>query len=263
MATLINGNKLWGSTDYPHIRIPKQMLCDPQYQLLSPEAIIVYAAMMDRTSLSYKHRDKFTSKKGEVYIYYPQHEIMTLLRCGHDKASKVLKELINANLIKVKRRGIGRPYEIVLIPIDWRVRKNKNERAEKPLQDSGETDHSLSGKTDRNNTDNKSEYNNPEYYIGNYLKYEVKYEDLIQNHDPIVIDRILNVAANTLAQETETIMIGNREFFAEEVKEKFRNLQKEHISYVVRKIRNATYTTEHSDTFILNALYESTTQTKE
>lgn len=251
--------KPWVPANYPHIRIPKLLLSDQRYHMLSPEAIVTYAAMMDRTNLSKKNQNKFKNDKNEIYIYYPQNEIMALLRCGHDKATKVLKELVDAKLIKVQRRGIGRPYEIVLIPIDWRpLRKNKNEQSGKSLQDSEKTDHSLRGKTDRNNTDvNNTESSKPEYYIRNYLKNEIGYGELICNYDPTLIDRILNVAVNALSQEAESFCVGNNPVRADLVKEKLRNLRKEHILFVIRKIKNATYTTDYSDIFILNALCES------
>ena len=251
--------KLWVSADYPHFRIPKQIMCNPRCQSLSSEAILTYAAMMDRTNLSNKNQDRFTNSKNEVFIYYPQHEIMELLRCGHDKASKVLKELINANLIKVRRHGVGRPYEIVLIPMDWRLaRKSKNEQPEKPLRDSEETDYSLCGKTDGNNNDiNNYELRNCEYDIRNYLKGETRYEELIHDHDPILINRILDVAVNALLQETDGLLNREKSIPAEILREKLRNLGKSHILYVIKKIKKATYTTEHSDTFILNALYEA------
>lgn len=251
--------KLWVLADYPHIRIPKQMLCEQRYQMLSPAALVTYAAMMDRTSLSHKNRDKFKNSKNEIYIYYPQHEIMSLLGCGHDKAAKVLRELIDARLIKVRRRGIGKPYEIVLIPIDWRtIRKNKNEQSEKSRQDSEKADYSLCGKADTSNTDiNNYESNNSDYYLLSYLKHEIGYDELTRKHDPTVIDRILDVAVNTLSQEAETFYVGNDPVQADLMKDKLRNLRKEQILYVIRKIKNATYTTDHSDAFILNALYES------
>lgn len=252
--------KLWAVADYPHIRIPKRMLSDQEYHMLSPEALVTYAAMMDRTSLSKKNQGKFTNSKNEIFIYYPQHEIMSLLGCGHDKAAKVLRELIDAKLIKVKRRGIGRPYEIVLMPIDWRpVRKNKKEQSEKSRQDSEKTDYSLCGKADTNDIDiNNFESNNSDYYLRNFLKSKISYDELIHKYEPAVINRILDVAVNTLSQEVETFQVGNNPVQADLVKEKLRNLRKEQILYVIRKIKNATYTTNHSDAFILNVLYEST-----
>lgn len=254
--------KLWVSADYPHIRIPKRMLCEQRYHMLSPEALIVYAAMMDRTNLSNKNQDRFKNNKNEIYIYYPQNEIMSLLGCRHDKASKVLRELVDAELIKVRRRGVGRPYEIVLIPKDWRsVRENKNEQSGKSQQDSEITDYSLCGKADTNNTYlNNSESNNSNHYLRNYLKHEIGYDELTRKHDPNLINRILDIAVNTIVQDTETIMVGDKMIPAEILKERLRELKEKDILFVIRKIKNATYTTDHSDTFILNALYESTTQ---
>lgn len=250
--------KYWVAADFSHLRIPKQLLEEIPYRSLSPEGKLLYGAMLDRTNLSHKNRDKFTNREREIYIFYPQAEIMDLLGCGHDKASKVLDELEKMRLIKTRRRGIGRPYEIVLIPIDWRAQKNKNEQPEKPLRDSDKSDHSLCGKVDGNNTDiNNYESNNSDYYLRNYLKHEIGYDELTRKHDPTVIDRILDVAVNTLSQEVKTFQVRNNPVQADLVKEKLRNLRKEQILYVIRKIKNATYTTDHSDAFILNALYES------
>ena len=251
--------KLWTIADYPHIRIPKKILYDQQYHMLSPEAIIVYGTMMDRTNLSFKNRDKFANSQNELFIYFPQHEIMSLLNCGHDKATKILKELIDANLIKVRRHGIGRPYEIVVTPIDWRlVHKNINEQPKKPLQDFDKSDYSLCGKNDRNNTDiNNFESNNSELFFRNSLISGIEYDELICKYDPAVINRILDVAVNTLSQEAETFLVKDKLVPSECVKGKLRNLSKEQVLYVTRTIKNATYTTDHSDAFILNALFES------
>ena len=252
-------SKYWAVADYPHLRIPKQLLKEIPYRSLSPESKLLYGVMLDRTNFSHKNQDKFTNREREIYIYFPQTEIMDLLGCGHDKASKVLGELEKMRLIKTMRRGIGRPYEIVLIPIDWRtVRKKRDEQSEKSQRDSEKTDFSSCGKVDTNNTDiNNYESNDPNYYLRNYLKHKIEYEELTYMHDPTVINRILNIAVNALSWEDETILVGNRPIQAETVKEKLRNLSKEQILYVIRKIKSATYTTNHSDTFILNAIYES------
>lgn len=254
----ING-KLWVLADYAHIRIPKRMLRDPQYKLLSPEAKMVYGAMMDRTSLSHNNQSIFKNSSGEIFIFFSQSEIMHLLGCGHDKATKVQKELIDKGLIKVKRRGVGRPYEIVLQPVDWRLpQKNENKQSEKPLCDSGKADYSLCDNT----ADNNTEYINPDimdlkYHLCRYLKHEIDYDELICQYDPPIIDRILDVASNTICQETESILLSNILVPAETIKESLRNLKKGHILYAIKKIKNATYTKDHSDIFILNALYES------
>ena len=254
------GGKFWVVADYPHLRIPKQLLREVPYRLLSPEGKLLYGAMLDRTNLSHKNRDKFTNQEREIYIYFPQTEIMDLLDCGHDKASKVLGELEKMGLIKTRRRGIGRPYEIVLIPIDWRtVRKNKNEQPEKPLRDSDKSDHPLCGKADGNNPEyNNTECIDPEYYVRRYIHYETGYDELVSRYDPAIVDRIINLAVSSICQESENLLIKNELLPADVVRDRFLNLRQEHVIHTMKTIKNATYTTEHSDAFVLNALYEST-----
>ena len=251
--------KFWVSADYPHIRIPKRMLSDPQYGLLSPDAKMLYGAMMNRTSLSHKNQDTFTNENKEVFIYFAQSEIMQLLGCGHDKASKVLRELVDANLVRVKRRGVGRPYEIVLQPVDWRMRQKKEkEQSEKPLRNSDKSDYALCGKVEDNNTEySYYKTNDIEDCIQSRFRDEIEYDDLIRKYDSAVIDRIIEVVMNTFRQETKSFLIRGEPVPAEWVKERLWKLKKENILYALRKIKNATYTTDHSDIFILNALYES------
>lgn len=251
--------KLWVSADYPHIRIPKRMLYDPKYRQLSPEAKIVYGAMMNRTSLSFKNQGSFKNEKDEIFIYFAQGEIMKLLGCGHDKASKVQRELIDANLIKVKRRGIGRPYEIVLYPIDWRpLRETKNEQSENSMWNSEKTDYSLCEKIEGNDTEHSNyEIINPEYYLRRYLMYKIEYDELVREYNPNDVNKIMDVAISTICQETESILVGNMLLPADKVKERLRELKKDHILNVLKRTEDIDYTNRYLDGWILNALYES------
>lgn len=242
---------------YPYIRIPKLLLKDPGYAMVSPEAKLMYGLMMDRTSLSNRNRHKFTNEKGEVYIYFSQQEIMQILACGHDKAGRVFKELIDAGLIKARRRGIGKPYEIILLPKVWSAQQ-KEQISVNPPQVCENPDYSLFGIIDGNNTDLiNPDSNNPEDYLRRYLKSAVGYDSLITSYAPTLVNRILDVVVNTIAQETEEFLIGNEPVSAEIVKESLRNLRKENVIYAVKKIKNASYTTDHSDAFVLNALCEA------
>lgn len=252
-------SKFWVCADYAHLRVPKRLLRDLPYKLLSPEAKLVYAAMLDRTSLSHKNRKKYTNSKLELFIYFPQTEIMDLLGCGHDKASKVLGELAGMGLINMRRHGIGRPYEIVLNPIDWRTqRKIKNEQSDKPLTNSERSDYSSSGKADINNTElYNSENIDPEVYLRRFFKCAVEYEDLICKFDLAVVDRILDVAVHTLAQDSDDYLIGDTYIPGEMLRESLRDITQDHFIYVLKQIQHATYTKNHSDAFILHALHES------
>ena len=126
--------KPWYASDFTHIRIPKPLFWCPPYNTLTPEAKLLYGALLDRTSLSAQHKAVFTTHDGQIYIYYTLISIMDLLGCGHDKATSVLRELRNVNLIETRRRGIGRPYQIIVKPIDWgAVRLPSFEIAEEPM----------------------------------------------------------------------------------------------------------------------------------
>ena len=253
--------KFWTCADYPHIRIPKRLLSAPEYKMIKPEAKVVYGSMLDRANLSRKNRDKFTNKNKETFIYFPQAEVMRLLGCSHDKATRIIKDLVEAGLISVKRHGIGRPYEIVLTPMDWRTqRETRNESSEKPQRDSGKSDDSFCGKIDTNNTEiNNPDINDPNLGLRRYIKGVIEYDELTKKFGASLVDRVLDVVVNTIGQDAEKYLIGDTYIPGEVLREEFRNLNQDRLIYVINKIRRATYTKEHSDVFILKALHEAIT----
>lgn len=254
--------KFWVCADYPHIRIPKRLLSAPEYKKIKPETKVVYGAMMDRANLSQRNRDKFTNKDNKLIIYFSQAEVMRLLGCSHDKATRIIKDLVEAGLIKVKRRGIGKPYEIVLTPIDWRTQREiRNELPEKPQQDCGKTDDSLCGKPGGNNTKfSNLDINDPSLGLRRYIKGIIEYDELTKKFEASLVDRILDVAVNTIGQGVEEYLIGDTYIPGEVLREELRNLNQDCMNYAINKIRRATYTKDHSDAFILNALVEAITR---
>lgn len=254
--------KFWVCANYSHIRIPKRLLSAPEYKMVQPETKVVYGAMLDRTNLSQKNRDKFTNENNETFIYFPQTEVMRLIGCSHDKATKIIKDLVKAGLIKVNRHGIGRPYEIVLTPIDWRTQREiRNGSSEKPHQDLGKSDDLLCGKPDEINTELiNPKANDPELSLRRYLKYVTEYEELTEEFSSTLVDRILDVVVKTISGEETTILVGDVSIPGETVREEMRNITRNHLIYVIKRIKQASYTRDHSDTFIRNALFEAITK---
>ena len=101
------------SEQFTFYRIPKLLVTDERFQGLSTDAKLLYGLMLDRMSLSLKNG--WLDEQGRVYIYSPAEEIMSLLHCRSEKASKLLAELDSKKgigLIERVRQEQGKPTTI-------------------------------------------------------------------------------------------------------------------------------------------------------
>ena len=105
----------WESGSFAFVRVPKAILMQPYYSGLSANAVLLYGILLDRVSLSFKNKNKFTDRNGDVFIYFTLKEICETLSCGHDKATKLLRELEMYELITRVQQGKGRPARIYVL----------------------------------------------------------------------------------------------------------------------------------------------------
>ena len=94
-------------------RLPRVLFISSEFDKLSVEAKMLYCIMLDRMSLS--DMNGWIDHRGQVYIYMGLFEIQRLLGCGHDKATRVLRELDTQHgigLIERKNQGLGKPSRI-------------------------------------------------------------------------------------------------------------------------------------------------------
>ena len=70
----------------------------------------MYAMLLRRAELSRKNG--WEDECGRVYTYYAISEVMKTLRCGKQKAVKILRELQYANLLETQRQGCGKPNRL-------------------------------------------------------------------------------------------------------------------------------------------------------
>lgn len=106
-------------------RIPKTLLSEGWD--LSMEAVTLYGLMLDRVGLSSKNR--WVDTQGRVYIYFVQTEVQKRIRCGHNKATALMRELERFGLIERKRQGQGKPAKIYV--------KNLSDKTNRTSEDSG------------------------------------------------------------------------------------------------------------------------------
>ena len=102
------------SNQFSFYRIPRQLVTGERFKRLSTDAKLLYGLLLDRMSLSAKNG--WYDEQGRVYIYYTLDEIQEDLKCGHNKATKLLMELANGKtgfgLTERIRQGQGRPTKI-------------------------------------------------------------------------------------------------------------------------------------------------------
>ena len=104
----------------PFIRVPKFLLEEPLFRIVSVDAVLLYSILLDRLELSLAN-DWF-DEHGHAYVIYTLKEIQKVMRCGHDKAIRMLRELDTEHgigLIERIRVGQGQPsiiYVKVYVP---------------------------------------------------------------------------------------------------------------------------------------------------
>lgn len=95
---------------YAFYRIPKLLISDDRFRFVSTDAKLLYGLMLDRMGLSLKNG--WLDSGNRVYIYFPVEEVMEVLNCKSEKATKLLAELDGKKgigLIDRVRQGQGKP----------------------------------------------------------------------------------------------------------------------------------------------------------
>ena len=98
-GTLMDTNS---NRDSGFIKVPKAVIEGGRYRFLSADAILLYGLILDRMGLS-RRNSFFHNSKGSPFVIYTNEEIQEKLRCRHQKASKALRELELAQLIRIER----------------------------------------------------------------------------------------------------------------------------------------------------------------
>ncbi len=98
MPETLNLNYYYGNEADQHsfYRIPKILLTDRRYKGVSLEARVLYGLLLDRMGLS--ARNGWLDDNGRVFLYFIQEEVIAMLDCGKDKATKLFRELILENI---------------------------------------------------------------------------------------------------------------------------------------------------------------------
>lgn len=97
---------------YRYLAVPKELIENLAFSGLDFGAIILYAKMLERASLSARHEDKFTDENGRLFIIYTVEQMERDLQRSHPTVIKLTKQLADIGLIEKVRQGQGKPSKI-------------------------------------------------------------------------------------------------------------------------------------------------------
>jgi hypothetical protein len=97
---------------YIYYRIPKPLFTSIRYVDMSPMAKILYGIFLDRNSLS--RINGWVDEQGRVYFYFKHIEAADMLGVTEKTIRKLMKELIENDLLEVVRQGCNLPNMLYL-----------------------------------------------------------------------------------------------------------------------------------------------------
>ena len=247
---------------FSYIRIPKALFRDEAYISLSPEAKLLYGFILDRACLSNAQGERWRDANGAVFVFYPLSEIQQRFSCGHDKAAKLLKELVSRKLVTLTKQGCGKPYRIFVQPFLLRTEKT----ADRDSKKASPNDLDLLVENIDNSEVNNTEMNNAERNLSYIITVEeaekrirenISYEILRESTSPDILDGIVSIMANTVCTRKSTVKIGSEEVDAERVRKRLLSLDKEHVMYLMEYLRRNKKMIHNPKAFMLKILYEA------
>ncbi len=279
---------------FTYFRIPCQLITHPRFKHLSTDSKLLYGMLLDRMSLSIKN--EWYDDTGRVYIYYTVDEIGSNLNCGRDKAMRLLAELDTGKgvgLIERKKQGQGKPTRIYVkrfttqeIPpqpekkpeppapppgVEFAdVQKSDfptSRRRKNPPQEVEETD---PNQTKRNQLDFIQP--DPSIYppapsgrqmgidrceVREEVKENIEYEHLRQELPYDDVESLLELIVDVLSSTASTIRIGGEVLPVDAVRRRFRQLDGEHIKYIIDSMSQTTTKINNIRAYLLTALYNA------
>lgn len=216
------------SESFTFYRIPKALMTEEVFKVLTSDAKILYGLMLDRISLSAKNG--WFDEEGRVYIYYSIEDVMESMGCSKNKGMKTLQELdfiSGIGLIERKKQGQGKPTIIYVKNFQFRksVPESQNVGIKNPIIcDSRISKCGSLESQDMNPNDNK--YNN-------------------------------TLLSDTECSTAQTIRISGDDKPASVVKSRFMKLDSEHIQFVMSCLKENTTRVRSIKSYLLATLYNA------
>lgn len=241
------------------IKLPKALF-EGTYTELSSDGKLLYSLLLDRSLLSEKN--SLTDDNGRVIVYFTNNEVCDKLKCSHDKATKLFRELERFKLICRHKQGKGKPDLIYVRQI---ARSEYSAVSNADNQDSGMRQISVTecGKAAGNNTDySNTELSNTNLSIRydemeDEIKYQIEYDVLSERSYGGILDEIVSLITDTYCSSDDYVWIAKRKIPIQTVRKRLSKLTAEHIEYVIGSLEKNTTEIKNMRAYLLTALYNS------
>ena len=254
---------------FSFFRVPRILFTAPEFKGLSNDAKLLYGLMLDRMSLS--AANGWFDSKGRVYIYFTMNEVQEVLNCGHDKAIRLLAELDTKKgigLIERVKQGQGRPTVIYVKQFaDAKLPDLPKQSLQNPVYPrSAKTENVFTDfeKTETNYTDiNYTDYSYTDPSINHEpetieeIKGRIEYDIIKEQYPNDDVESFVELIAEVQFYTAPTIRIGRQDIPSSFVKRRFRQLEREHIEFVLDSLRENTNQIKNIKAYLLTALYNA------
>ena len=282
------------ATQFTYFRIPCQLITHPRFKHLSTDSKLLYGMLLDRMSLSIKN--EWYDDTGRVYIYYTVDEICNNLTCGRDKAMKLLAELDTGRgigLIERIKQGQGKPTRIYVKRFTTQELPPHPEKKPEPPAPPPAVEFSDVQKSDfptsRSRVYRRAEVEKTDASYNNInqteliqlnqsiyppapsarlmeidrceareeVKENIDYELLLQELPYDDVESLLELIVDVMSSSASTMRIGGEVLPVDAVRQRFRQLDSEHIKYVCDSMRQTTTKINNIRAYLLTALYNA------
>ena len=275
------------SESFSFYRIPRMLITDPAFRKLSADAKLLYGLLLDRMGLS--ARNGWYDNENRVYIYYTLEEIGRDLCCGHDKATKLLRELdsdTGIGLIERVKQGLGKPT-CIYVKAFSSPRKTRIQDCDGSASLTAENPHS--GPRESRSQDcgkPAGNYNNINYTEKNYtdlsyiypsihqeeeadgcdgrideenIREQIEYDILLheRHYRKGELDGIVMTIQDVLTGEPPNVRINRKLVKGSDLQSVFRRLNRNHVEYVLDSMAKSTTKITNMRLYLLTSLYNA------
>ncbi len=264
-------------------RIPKALMTEDVFKVLTSDAKILYGLMLDRMSLSAKNG--WLDESGRVYIYYSIEDVMEAMGCSKNKGMKTLQELdcgTGIGLIERKKQGQGKPTIIYVKNFelgksgsesqnvgfktpkicDSRISKDGTLDSQEMSPNENKYINTIQSDTESNLISSADTKRSDEIDVNAYaelIKENIELDILLDRFkfEREMVEGIYEIIVETVVSQADTIVINCTRYPMSIVRSKFLKLHSGHIEYVMECLKSNTTKVRNIKKYMLAMLFNA------